>query len=104
MPNFTQGSMRVVLQQPDLTTFTGNGSVVLDSRRTRPRWFDGRFLAAKDLEREQDYFLQRQADLGQAGGFGVMHGLTVDQGPVTGQPTDAETIVIHAGDGVTPSS
>ena len=103
MPNFTQGSMRVVLQQPDLTTFQGNGSVVLDSRRTRPLWFDGRFLTASDLEREQNYFLTRQADLGQAGGFGVMHGLLVDQGPVTGQPADAETIVIHAGDGVTPA-
>ena len=103
MPNFTKGSMRPVLQQPDLTTFQGNGSVVLDSRRTRPLWFDGRFLAAKDLEREQDYFLQRQADLGQASGFGVMHGLLVDHGPSTGQPSDAETIVIHAGDGVTPA-
>ena len=79
MPNYTQGSMRVVLQQPDLTQSQNNGSVVLDSRRTRPLWFDGRFLAASDLEREQNYFLQRQADLGQAGGFGVMHGLLVDQ-------------------------
>lgn len=102
MPNFTQGSMRVVLQQPDLSN-QNNGSIVLDSRRTRPLWFDGRFLAAKDLEREQDYFLQRQADLGQAGGFGVMHGLFVSQPPATGEVSNAETIVIQAGDGITPA-
>ena len=62
MPNYTQGSTRVVLQQSDLIS-QNNGSIVLDSRRDLPLWFDGRFLAAKDLEREQDYFLQRQADL-----------------------------------------
>jgi len=103
MPNYTVGNTRVVLKQPDLTTYQGNGSVVLDSRRARPLWFDGRFLAASDLEREQNYFLQRQADLGQAAGFGVMHGLLVSRGPSTGQPPSAETIVIGAGDGITPA-
>jgi hypothetical protein len=103
MANYTAGSMRVVLQQPDLTTYQGNGSVVLDSQLARPLWFDGRFLAASDLEREQNYFLQRQANLGRAGGFGVMHGLLVDQGTSSGQPASAETIVIHAGDGITPA-
>jgi hypothetical protein len=89
--------------QPDLTSFLANGSVVLDSRRTRPLWFDGRFLAARDLEREQNYFLQREADLGQAPGFGVLHGLMVDQKSSTGQTASAGTIVIHAGDGITPA-
>src|SRR5271165_5616669 len=103
MPIYTVGSTRVALQQPDLTTFQANGAVVLDSRRVRPLWFDGRFLAARDLEREQDYFLQRQADLGQAGGFGVMHGLMVDQPPASGEVSNAETIVIHAGNGITPA-
>ena len=102
MPNYTQGSTRVVLQQPDLTNFQGNGSVVLDSRRTRPLWFDGRFMAARDLEREQNYFLQREADLGQAAGFDVMNGLLVDQAVVNGRP-DAQTVVIHAGNGITPA-
>ncbi len=97
MPNYTLGSTRVPLTQPDLTTFQNNGTVVLDSRRNRPLWFDGRFLAARDLEREQNYFLQRQADLGQASGFATMNGLLVDQGTATG------TIVIHAGEGVTPA-
>jgi Bacterial Ig-like domain (group 3) len=102
MPHYTQGSTRVVLQQPDLTNFQGNGSVVLDSRRTRPLWFDGRFMAARDLEREQNYFLQREADLGQAAGFDVMNGLLVDQAVVNGRP-DAQTVVIHAGSGITPA-
>src|SRR5271165_4046907 len=103
MPIYTVGSTRVALQQPDLTTFQANGSVVLDSRRVRPLWFDGRFLAARDLEREQDYFLQRQADLGQAGGFEVMSGLMVDQTTSDGQPVDPGAIVIHAGEGITPA-
>ncbi len=103
MPNYAGGSTRVVLMQPDLTSFQANGSVVLDSRRTRPLWFDGRFLAARDLEREQNYFLQREADLGQAPGFGVLHGLMVDQKSSTGQTAPAGTIIIHAGEGITPA-
>src|ERR1700685_4591266 len=103
MANYTQGDTRVTLNATDLATYQGNGSVVLDSRRARPLWFDGRFLAASDLERAQNYFLQRQEDLGQAAGFGVMHGLLVSRGPSTGQPASAETIVIGAGDGITPA-
>ena len=45
--------------------------LVGDPRRWRPRWFDGRFLAASDLQGEQNYFLTRQADLGRAGGSGA---------------------------------
>jgi hypothetical protein len=99
MPNFTQGGARVALEQPDLTTFQANGSVVLDSRRTRPLWFDGRFLAARDLDREQNYFLQREADLGQAGGFGVMSGLMVERAGVN----NTTAVIIRAGAGVTPA-
>ena len=103
MPNYTLGSTRVALEQPDLTTFQGNGSVVLDSRRTRPLWFDGRFMAARDLEREQNYFLQREADLAQAAGFESMQGLLVDQVLSNGQAAGSGTIVVHAGEGVTPA-
>ena len=53
--------------------------LVTDPRRTRPYWFDGRFLAARDLVNEQNYFLQRQADLGRAGGSGVVDGLLVSE-------------------------
>ncbi len=51
--------------------------LVGDSRRWRPRWFEGRFLAASDLQAEQNYFLVRQSDLGRASGSGVVDGLMV---------------------------
>jgi len=79
-----------------------SGSIVSASSKTRPLWFDGRFLAAQDLERDQNYFLAGQAVLGQAAGFGVIHGLTVSTVSTSGQPPDAETIVISAGQGLTP--
>jgi hypothetical protein len=80
-----------------------NGSLVIDSQRTRPYWFDGRFLAARDLQREQDYFLQRQADLGQAAGFGVIHGLMVQTPPVNARNANGTTVIIRAGQGLTPA-
>jgi hypothetical protein len=76
--------------------------MVLTGSTPRPLWFDGRFLDARDLKREQQYFLQRQASLGRAVGSGVAHGLLVDQGPPAPPPTTG-TIVIHAGHGITPS-
>jgi len=66
MASYTQGDTRITLSQADVLAGQNNGSLVIDSQRSRPYWFDGRFLAARDLQREQDYFLQRQADLGQA--------------------------------------
>ena len=112
MPNYEAGSTRVTLSQQqtgqapsasDLVTQLNSGAVVLDSRRARPMWFDGRFMSATDLEREQDYFLVREADLGQSGGFEGVHGLMVDQAPSNGQPASSGTVVIHAGYGVTPA-
>jgi len=79
-----------------------NPSVFLASRTARPLWFDGRFLAAADLRREQNYFLRRQAAFGQAAGPGILHGLTVDQGS-SGQIATNETLIIRAGVGITPS-
>ncbi len=91
------------MPQPVKPTQIGNTSMILGSRNTRPLWFDGRFLAAADVQREQNYFLRRQAYLSRDGGFGVVHGLTVDQGVTNTQPATNETIVIRAGDGITPS-
>jgi len=99
MVNYTAGDTRIVLTQDQVTAAQSNGSLVIASERSRPYWFDGRFLAARDLQREQNYFLQRQADMGQAAGFGVVHGLQVDL-PTT---NDAETIIIRAGQGTTPA-
>jgi hypothetical protein len=73
--------------------------LVGDPRRFRPRWFDGRFLAASDLQSEQNYFLIRQADLGRAGGRGIVDGLMVSEAadPVGG----LERLRIEPGQGVT---
>jgi hypothetical protein len=80
-----------------------SGVIVPGSQWTRPLWFDGRFLGAPDLARDQNDFLRRQADFGRAAGFGVVHGLMVQRVASTGQPPDAESIVISAGHGLTPS-
>jgi hypothetical protein len=72
-----------------------------DERRRRSLFFDGRFLTARDLTREQTYFLTRQADLGRAGGVGVVEGLMVEAYPSGDRPST--TLTIAAGHGVTPS-
>jgi hypothetical protein len=78
-----------------------SSALVVDDRRRRPLYFDGRFLAARDLTREQQYFLARQADLGRAGGPGVVQGLHVR---VSDRPGDrGQALVIAPGHGVTPS-
>ena len=103
MTNYTQGDTRITLTQAQVLAGQNNGSLVIDSQRTRPYWFDGRFLAARDLQREQDYFLQRQADLGQAAGFSVIHGLQVDTPAANSPDADGETVIIRAGQGLTPA-
>lgn len=103
MVNYTQGDTRITLSQADVSAGQSNGSLVIDSQRTRPYWFDGRFLAASDLQREQDYFLQRQADLGQAAGFGVIHGMMVDTPPANAPSATGDTVIIRAGQGLTPA-
>ena len=105
--SFTGGSTRPRLNADQVRDLAASGALVLDSRRRRPLYFDGRFLAARDLAREQDYFLQRQADLGRTAAFGVVHGLQVSMKPVrdgSGHVTaDNATLTITAGQGVTPS-
>lgn len=102
MANFTAGDTRLTVTGDALANAQSAGTVVMDSRRTRPLWFDGRFLAARDLAREQNYFLQRQADLGRAAGFGVVQGLWVSM-VSSGGSTNSETLVIQAGHGITPA-
>ena len=103
-----QVALRQIVKLPSLPilparpNLQGNTWIVPGSSSTRPLWFDGRFLAAVDVKREQDYFLDRQASIAKAAGFGVMHGLLVEQGTTNGAP-DTESIVVHAGDGITPS-
>jgi len=103
MVSYTQGDTRITLTQAQVTAGQSNGSLVIDSQRTRPYWFDGRFLAARDLQREQNYFLQREADLGQAAGFSVIHGLNVSLPAANDPDADGDTVIIGAGQGLTPS-
>ena len=103
MPSYTLGDNRTQLTQAQVVAAQNNGSLVVESQRTRPYWFDGRFLAARDLQREQDYFLQRQADLGQAAGFGVIHGLQVGTPAASDTSSNPDTVIIQAGQGMTPA-
>ena len=56
--------------------------LVEESHRVRPRYFDGKFLAARDLTRDQAYFLARQSGFARALGSGVVEGLGVRAGTV----------------------
>jgi hypothetical protein len=93
----TRGAARELVDPDELRRGVGNGWIRLDPRRLRTLYFDGRFLAARDLTRDQQYFLTRQADLGQLGGGGVVTGLDVS----VDEP--GQTITITAGHGVTPA-
>ncbi|HEX5127154.1 MAG TPA: hypothetical protein VFW00_10480 [Rhodocyclaceae bacterium] len=95
--NLTQGSARVQIDPSDVNALRAAGVLIDDARRERPRYFDGRFLAARDLIRDQQYFLTREADLGQAAGSGVAAGLFVTQGSAP------QTLTVGAGHGATPA-
>jgi len=97
MIDTTKGPARERLEPNAAKRLEAAGTLVHDDRRLRSFFFDGRFLTAKDLTREQAYFLTRQADLGRGGGVGVVTGLSVEEGP------DPRALRITAGHGVTPS-
>lgn len=96
MAKLTKGSARERLDREEVAQLRSTGTLITDERRNRPLYFDGRFLAARDLVRDQNYVLTRQADLGRAGGAGIVHGLQVT--PDQASPT---TLHISAGHGVT---
>ncbi len=95
--NLTKGTAREPIDPADVAALRAAGVLIDDARRERPRYFDGRFLAARDLIRDQQYFLTREADLGQAAGSGVAAGLFVEAG---GAP---QTLSVAAGHGTTPA-
>jgi hypothetical protein len=94
MIDFTQGANRPRIERDQAVALLTNGTLAVDERRRRPFYFDGRFLTARDLIREQNYFLARQADLGRAEGSGVITGLNVTQ-------TGGSTMAITRGNGIT---
>jgi hypothetical protein len=81
----------------DFSSLAGSSSIIQDSSRARPRYFDGKFLTAADLMKEQAYLLRRQEDIASTLGFGVANGLEV-------HPVDAHTrkVLIKSGSGLTP--
>ena len=97
MGSMLQGAARELIDINEFSKLDKTGTVITDDRRRRPRYFDGRFLAARDLTREQTYFLTRQSDLGRAVGSGVVTGLMVSAGD------SPSSIKITAGNGVTPA-
>lgn len=97
MFNTIKGPARERLEPVVVRKLETSGTLVHDDRRLRSFFFDGRFLTAKDLTREQTYFLTRQADLARSGGVGVVSGLHLVEGP------DPRSLRITSGHGVTPS-
>ncbi|WP_088889358.1 hypothetical protein [Leptolyngbya ohadii] len=93
----TQGSARQRISTTEADRLRSTGTLITDDRHRRPFYFDGRFLAARDLTQEQNYFLTRQADLNRAAGVGVVRGLQVKQGK------SGFLLQITAGHGVTPA-
>lgn len=97
----TKGSQRERIDSAEVDSLQQHNVLIADGRRARPRWFDGRFLTAGDLTREQNYILSRQADLGRAAGAGVAAGLEVDLDTAAGDAS--VTLRISAGHGITPA-
>jgi hypothetical protein len=95
--NLIRGAARTMLDMATTTRLRQTGVLVDDPRRQRPRYFDGRFLAARDLIRDQQYFLAREADLGREAGSGVAEGLSVTPG------STPHSVEIAAGQGLTPA-
>jgi hypothetical protein len=91
-----QGAVIDQLGASQIAGLKSAGTIIADPDRQRPRYFDGRFLSAADLQREQDYFLARQADLARASTSGVIHGFEVSG-------VDNTTLQIQPGNGVTPA-
>ncbi len=98
MTDFDQFEDREILSEADAKTLQEQGVLAMDPERALPLWFDGRYLTARDLNREQNYFLSRQTAIGKAIGRGVIEGLDVriDSGVLT----EGSRLVISAGQGV----
>jgi len=84
-------------EQAHLQKLVQSNTLLADDRRRRPLYFDGRFLDASALTRDQEYFLTRQSDLGRAGGSGIVFGLHVTT------TADGRSVQIAPGHGVAPS-
>lgn len=98
MPTRLKESDREKISSAQLQQFQQEGSVIVDDRRRRPLWFDGRFLDADALDQQQQYYIAKQEDVAQLLGSGVVSGLLVDL-----VEENSRTLVIREGRGFTPS-
>jgi len=89
---------RETLSEADALALQKQGVLAVDPERALPLWFDGRYLAARDLNREQNYFLSRQSAIGKAIGRGVIEGLVVRTDSAAG--LEGSQLEITAGQGI----
>ncbi|TVQ32920.1 MAG: hypothetical protein EA356_12815 [Geminicoccaceae bacterium] len=87
---------RETLAEAEAKALEARGVLAMDPERVLPLWFDGRFLTARDLNREQRYVLARQTAVGKSVGRGVIEGLEVAVGDAQGS-----RLRIQAGQGIT---
>jgi hypothetical protein len=97
MANLNQGAAREPIDAQEFAALQQVGAIALNAGRNRPFYFDGRFLTAADLTRDQLYVLSRQADLAKARGVGIVQGLMVRRGGA------ATSLTLESGYGITPS-
>jgi hypothetical protein len=90
---------RDMVAREELEDQLGAGPLILDGARVQTNFFDGKFLTAADLTRDQNYIRQRQADMARAAGAGVISGLKVRSFALA----RGQTIRIEPGVGLTPS-
>src|SRR4030095_5885285 len=94
---FDFDTLRRRLLPTEVDALRARNLLIDESHRRRPRYFDGRFLAARDLTRDQAYFLARQAAYARALGPGVVEGLEVSRG------ARADGLRVTGGFGETPA-
>jgi hypothetical protein len=94
---FDFDTLRRRLLPTEVDVLRSRNLLIDESHRRRPRYFDGRFLAARDLTRDQAYFLARQAAYARALGPGVVEGLEVSRG------ARADVLRVASGFGYTPA-
>lgn len=97
MREFVKPADPRVISEADAADLQRRGVLAMDPDRTLPLWFDGRFLTARDLNRQQTYFMARHGALGRSIGSGVIEGLDVAIGQGAGAQ---DTITVAPGQGI----
>ena len=98
MPTTLQESYRPIISGAELDAYQKSGNLILDDRRRKPLWFNGRFLEADALNQQQNYYIAKQEDIARLVGTGVESGLAVTLDKET-----SATLTVSAGRGFTPS-